>query len=152
MLDSKFQHRLLAKKESKVNSSIPKKRDPNSSLLVPRNVLLLLYLGMLFKTLSKSGLLGLLGVNRTLVKVDLKSKQRFLQFHPKLRSAKSELYFFNKHYEELGMQWYLEQFEEVAVRGLTLFEKTPTYYQNIFVPQRIFDAFPDMKLIISGLC
>lgn len=50
------------------------------------------------------------------------------------------------------MQWYLEQFEEVAVRGLTLFEKTPTYYQNIFVPQRIFDAFPDMKLIISGLC
>ena len=79
-----------------------------------------------------------------------KSNQRFLQFHPKLRSAKSELYFFNKHYEE-GMEWYLEQFEQVAVRGLTLFEKTPTYYQNPNVPKRIFDAFPDMKLIISGL-
>ena len=49
------------------------------------------------------------------------------------------------------MEWYLEQFEQVAVRGLTLFEKTPTYYQNPNVPKRIFDAFPDMKLIISGL-
>ena len=80
----------------------------------------------------------------------IQKQKRFLQFHPKLRSAKSELYFFNKHYEE-GMEWYLEQFEQVAVRGLTLFEKTPTYYQNPNVPKRIFDAFPDMKLIISGL-
>ena len=77
---------------------------------------------------------------------------RFLQFHPLLRSAASELYFFNKHYDE-GIDWYYKQFENVAVhnRNLTLFEKTPTYYQNPNVPERVKKEFPDIKLIISGL-
>ena len=79
---------------------------------------------------------------------ELNSK-RFLQFHPWLRSAKSELYFFNRYYDK-GIDWYLDRFDEVAVKGQTLFEKTPTYYQNANIPKRVKDAFPDMKLIISG--
>lgn len=77
---------------------------------------------------------------------------RFLQFHPLLRTpVTSELYFFNKHYDE-GLDWYYKQFESVAVhnRNLTLFEKTPTYYQNPNVPERVKKAFPDIKIIISG--
>ena len=77
---------------------------------------------------------------------------RFLQFHPLLRSAASELYFFNRHYDE-GVGWYYKQFEHVAVhnRNLTLFEKTPTYYTNPVVPERIKKDFPNVKLIISGV-
>lgn len=77
---------------------------------------------------------------------------RFLQFHPLLRTpTTSELYFFNKHYDK-GIDWYYKQFEGVAIhnRNLTLFEKTPTYYQNPSVPERVKKAFPDIKLIISG--
>ena len=51
MLGSKFQHRPLVKKESKVNFLILKKRDRSSSLLVLRNVQLLLYLGKLLKSI-----------------------------------------------------------------------------------------------------
>ena len=94
-----------------------------------------------------------LNSKQALISVTVCSKpRRFLQFHPLLRSAASELYFFNRHYDE-GVGWYYKQFEHVAVhnRNLTLFEKTPTYYTNPVVPERIKKDFPNVKLIISGV-
>ena len=41
----------------------------------------------------------------------------------------AETYYFNKYYEN-GADWYLKQFSDVAAEGVTLFEKTPTYYQG----------------------
>ena len=60
---------------------------------------------------------------------------------------KKELHFFNINFEK-GLDWYLKFFAH-AKDELAIGEITPDYYYETAAINRIFDYFPNVKLIIS---
>lgn len=77
------------------------------------------------------------------------SLYRYLQKHPQILPAiKKEIHFWNHHYKR-GLDWYLSHFPSLKDSSNFLTgEATPNYIENEEVPGRIFEAFPQMKLII----
>jgi hypothetical protein len=79
------------------------------------------------------------------------SLYKYLLQHPKIdRAAAKELNFFDKSFHK-GTGWYENQFKHGRfvrrLLGMLAGEATPNYIFNPVVPQRVFDSYPDMKLI-----
>merc|ERR1711962_485317 len=70
----------------------------------------------------------------------------FANMHPKILRAKREIHFFDKHYEK-GPSWYVEQMPSV-MEGQVCMEKTPGYFHEAPVPQRIFETNNATKLVL----
>lgn len=76
------------------------------------------------------------------------SLHKSLVNHPKISGPniggnKKEVHFFDKHYKR-GLDWYYNLF-----RGKDYnFEATPNYIFDARCPKRIYDALPDIKLIV----
>lgn len=77
------------------------------------------------------------------------SLYRYLEEHPKILSAiKKEINFWNHHYQR-GLDWYLAHFPQLSgEHNFITGEATPNYLENPEVIPRIFEAFPQMKLIV----
>lgn len=73
----------------------------------------------------------------------------YLQEHPQiLLPHKKEIDFFNKNFD-LGVEWYLSHFPSITdSQEFLTGEASPLYLYNRDVEQRIFELFPDIKLII----
>lgn len=63
----------------------------------------------------------------------------------KVSIEKGETYYFNRYYDR-GIEFY-EQFTRNYRYGQILFEKTPTYYKNPKIPERIRQMNPDIKIL-----
>lgn len=73
----------------------------------------------------------------------------FLRSHPQVRSPRKEPHFFDfgRNYQE-GLVWYVNLMPPTTQDEIT-FEKTASYFRNPYVPQRIAEALPNVKLILS---
>ena len=73
----------------------------------------------------------------------------YLQEHPQiLLPHKKEINFFNQNFD-LGIEWYLAHFPSITDSQQFLTgEASPHYLYNRDVERRIFQLFPDIKLII----
>mgnify|MGYP000024606353 CR=1 FL=1 len=71
-----------------------------------------------------------------------------LSLHSKVATASHEVHFFdnNTHYNA-GFGWYLDQMPKSFPDQITI-EKTPKYFIDPNVPQRIQKMNPEMKLIL----
>jgi hypothetical protein len=79
------------------------------------------------------------------------SLYKYLLQHPKIvRAATKEVGFFDKSFHK-GTRWYEKQFRHGRLTrkllGMLAGEATPEYLYNPVVPQRVFDSYPDIKLI-----
>ena len=63
----------------------------------------------------------------------------------KLNSIYGETYYFNRNYDR-GMGFY-QTFMHEATQNEILFEKTPTYYKNLKIPERILAMNPSVKIL-----
>ena len=65
-----------------------------------------------------------------------------LNSHPQVESAKGEVHFFDDEdlYENKGMSWYIGRMP--LSRGELIVEKTPSYFVNPNVPERIAKSLP----------
>ncbi len=77
------------------------------------------------------------------------SLYRYLEEHPKILPAiKKEINFWTHHYHQ-GLDWYLAHFPQLSVEhNFITGEATPNYLENKEVIPKIFEAFPQMKLIV----
>ena len=73
----------------------------------------------------------------------------YLQQHPQvLLPYKKEIDFFNKHFDK-GIDWYLAHFPVITdYENFITGEATTNYLFNSGVERRIYDACPDVKIII----
>ena len=81
-------------------------------------------------------------------KVVKKELEPFLELESKetqVSSWKGETYYFNRYYDR-GVEFY-DQFTRNYRYGQMLFEKTPTYYKNPKIPERIRQMNPDIKIL-----
>lgn len=71
----------------------------------------------------------------------------YLEQHPDIFMAKQEIHYFdvNNNYNK-GFLWYQNKFQEYKNQK-AIGEKTPNYMFKKYVPKRIFNALPDVKLI-----
>ncbi len=71
-----------------------------------------------------------------------------LQSHPDIESAKGEVHYFDddEHYA-MGLEWYISRMALTAP-GQTTIEKSPSYFITRDVPQRMYMASRDLKLIL----
>jgi tetratricopeptide (TPR) repeat protein len=68
--------------------------------------------------------------------------------HPSVISPLlKEVNFFNKNYIK-GVDWYLSHFAPLPKEKYLTGEATPLYLYDFDAPQRVYDLFPDIKLII----
>ena len=77
-----------------------------------------------------------------------KELEPFLELESKkaqVSSWKGETYYFNRYYDR-GVEFY-DQFTRNYRYGQMLFEKTPTYYKNPKIPERIRQMNPDIKIL-----
>lgn len=60
-----------------------------------------------------------------------------------------EVHFFdnNEHYKN-GLKWYYKEFEKASKKHKLIGEMTPSYLYMDYVPQRIAESLPDIKIII----
>lgn len=73
---------------------------------------------------------------------------RFLEVNPSIKSASSEVHFFDKPQNfKLGLNWYREQMPETRHDQITI-EKSPAYFVTNDVPERIKSMNATTKLII----
>jgi len=82
-------------------------------------------------------------------KAGTSSLSHYLSQHPGIINPhKKEVLFFNKYFE-LGLDWYLAQFPPYSLKEKKFLtgEATPWYLGTIGVENRVFQAFPDVKLI-----
>ena len=71
--------------------------------------------------------------------------KKFLKYHDEL-STSGELYFFHNHYHK-GYDWYQSQMPKIK-KNQKIFEKTPNYYLQTDVPERIRYFNESIKLIM----
>ncbi len=76
------------------------------------------------------------------------SLYRYLLQHPQVRAAsQKEIHFFDFNYH-LGLDWYRSQFPEVSFSDKIITgEASPYYIFHPLAPQRIYQEFPNIKLI-----
>lgn len=74
---------------------------------------------------------------------------RYLSQHPDIRLPKrKELHFFDLRYEN-GTDWYEGQFPASSLlSGQITGEATPFYLFHPLVPERVFNHYPDIRLIV----
>lgn len=74
--------------------------------------------------------------------------QQVLEFHDEICLPKGvkETMFFDKHYAK-GLAWYQWHFED-ASPGTRCGEIAPTYFDSPEATSRVFDHFPELKLIV----
>jgi len=70
----------------------------------------------------------------------------FLNMNSKIRRAKSETHFYDKHFDK-GHDWYKSQMPLLS-DGQIAMEKTPGYFHTADVPQRLWATKNDTKLLL----
>ncbi|XP_030382074.1 heparan sulfate glucosamine 3-O-sulfotransferase 6 [Scaptodrosophila lebanonensis] len=70
----------------------------------------------------------------------------FIRLHPDVRSAGSEVHFFDRHYQR-GLRWYRHHMP-YTIEGQITMEKTPSYFVTKEVPQRVYHMNTATKLLI----
>ncbi|WP_155839077.1 tetratricopeptide repeat-containing sulfotransferase family protein [Limnospira platensis] len=77
------------------------------------------------------------------------SLYRYLEEHPQMVGCiKKETHFWTQHFDR-GLDWYLSHFpQSISEANIITGEATPNYLEYPQVPERIFAAFPDIKLIV----
>ncbi|NJO70981.1 MAG: sulfotransferase domain-containing protein [Oscillatoriales cyanobacterium RM1_1_9] len=78
------------------------------------------------------------------------SLYRYLSEHPQVVPAiKKEIHFWNHHYKR-GLDWYLSHFPKLSTDQQLFItgEASPNYFEDVTVAERIYQAFPQMKLIL----
>ncbi|KAH9503172.1 Bifunctional heparan sulfate N-deacetylase/N-sulfotransferase 2 [Bulinus truncatus] len=80
--------------------------------------------------------------------------QKFLEVHPMLLTSKPDpvyyeeiQFFLTKNYQN-GIEWYQDHFPELSDPQMILFEKSANYFDNEFVPKRVYALIPTVKIII----
>jgi len=71
---------------------------------------------------------------------------QFLKIHPDVVAPGPEIHFFDKNYEK-GYEWYRNQMPLSTDFQLTA-EKSPRYFIQENVPERISNSLPDVKLML----
>ncbi len=71
---------------------------------------------------------------------------KFIGAHSNVSTSGAEIHFFDQHYER-GLDWYKEQMPYTDDTQLTI-EKTPKYFINYSVPQRVHAMNPNIKIIV----
>ncbi|ELU15572.1 hypothetical protein CAPTEDRAFT_96868 [Capitella teleta] len=73
----------------------------------------------------------------------------FLMRHPQIKAAQKEVHFFDRHanYRE-GLRWYVDRMPPTNSTEVT-FEKSPRYFRSPWVPQRMHEIIPNIKLMLS---
>lgn len=71
-----------------------------------------------------------------------------LREHPELFMAPDETRFFDRHFEK-GFSWWKETYFREYSGEKAIGEKTANYLNDKDVPSRIYEAFPNVKLICS---
>lgn len=77
----------------------------------------------------------------------------FLKLHPNIVSNEpspksyEELQFFNEKNYYYGLDWY-RNFFPVSNSSMLMFEKSATYFDSEFVPQRVLKLLPAVKIVI----
>ncbi|HEY9295730.1 MAG TPA: sulfotransferase domain-containing protein, partial [Phormidium sp.] len=75
------------------------------------------------------------------------SLYEYLIQHPQILAAsKKEVHFFDLNFAK-GVDWYRQQFKPVSQKSITG-EASPYYIFHPLVPQRIYQLFPQVKLIV----
>ncbi|GCE93222.1 TPR domain protein [Arthrospira platensis NIES-46] len=77
------------------------------------------------------------------------SLYRYLEEHPQMVGCiKKETHFWNQHFDR-GLDWYLSHFPpSIFDTNIITGEATPNYLESPKVPERIFEEFPSIKLIV----
>ena len=72
----------------------------------------------------------------------------FLNLHPRIKTSGSECHFFDKdeNYAK-GLQWYRKRMPPSLPDDITM-EKTPAYFVTDYVPARIHQMSPTVKLLV----
>ncbi|XZO03603.1 MAG: tetratricopeptide repeat-containing sulfotransferase family protein [Microcoleus sp.] len=73
----------------------------------------------------------------------------YLAQHPQiLTPIKKEMDFFSWHFDR-GIDWYLAHFPPMpAGEQFLTGEASPSYFDSLAVPERLYNAFPEVKLIV----
>ncbi|RNI13582.1 hypothetical protein EFE41_03125 [Methanohalophilus portucalensis FDF-1] len=71
---------------------------------------------------------------------------RYLRSHPEIFMPNKEVHFFDRNYLK-GLEWYKSQFADNSVSIKVYGEKCPEYMYLENVPERIYQNFPNIKLI-----
>jgi len=72
----------------------------------------------------------------------------FLKLNPKVKATNIEVHYFDKHYEK-GLDWYVSNMREVVPgAGEIAVEKTPGYFHTSYVPARVAEMDPNIKLLL----
>jgi hypothetical protein len=75
------------------------------------------------------------------------SLYEYLMQHPQIVAAsQKEVHFFDLNFAK-GVDWYRQQFQPVSENSITG-EASPYYIFHPLVPQRIYELFPQVKLIV----
>lgn len=70
------------------------------------------------------------------------SLRNYLAQHPEVYAYPKEIHFFDENWHR-GIKWYEKHFKPAKAVG----EKTPAYFFDRDVPERVKDVLPDVKLI-----
>ena len=72
----------------------------------------------------------------------------FLGQHPQIvrNTDMNAIFFFNEHYTK-GLEWYRDRMP-YSLPGQVVIERTPAYFADTHVPERIFNVNPKMKLLL----
>ena len=83
------------------------------------------------------------------VKCGTQALLTFLGQHPQtVRNTDiNEYHFFNEQYTK-GLEWYRDRMP-YSLPGQVVIERTPAYFNNEYVPKRIFNINPKMKLLLA---
>lgn len=95
--------------------------------------------GLQFKKLLPTALI--IGVK----KCGTRALLEFIRLHPNVRTAGSEIHFFDRHYTR-GLHWYRKQMPS-TVEGQITMEKTPSYFITERVPLRVHRMNPKTKIL-----
>jgi tetratricopeptide (TPR) repeat protein len=77
------------------------------------------------------------------------SLYRYLEQHPQIVPAiRKEIYFWNYHHRR-GLDWYLAHFPQLSsTENWMTGEASPNYLEDQQAPARLFQTFPNIKLIV----
>ncbi|GMS87164.1 hypothetical protein PENTCL1PPCAC_9339, partial [Pristionchus entomophagus] len=71
-----------------------------------------------------------------------------LALHPRIKAARREVHYFDDEINfKKGTEWYLQQMPLSTEEMITI-EKTPAYFTNRLVPERVHRMNPAMKIIL----
>lgn len=70
-----------------------------------------------------------------------------VQTHPNIVKKKGETRFFDRNFEK-GITWYQHQFAERPSPHHLIGDKSPAYLFNPFVPARVKELYPHVKIIV----